>query len=122
MNKQLRDEWVKALRSGEYKQGIGHLQIGHRFCCLGVLCVVSEKIGFSKVRRFDNSDPDLAGQVQGMYLRNQEKLCDEVSEEVETKLANMNDSDDDPKSFHQLATWIEQNVPVDEDQQLAGKV
>lgn len=36
--------WVAALRSGEYKQGVGRLlgtgerDGGKRFCCLGVLC------------------------------------------------------------------------------------
>lgn len=43
MNKRLKDKWVKALRSGKYKQGKGKL-LGpnNRFCCLGVLCDVSE--------------------------------------------------------------------------------
>jgi hypothetical protein len=32
-------KWVKALRSGEYKQGKGHLRNSdNTFCCLGVLC------------------------------------------------------------------------------------
>lgn len=30
--------WLKALRSGEYKQGVGYLKNGDEFCCLGVLC------------------------------------------------------------------------------------
>lgn len=29
--------WTAALRSGEYKQGIGHLNSSGGFCCLGVL-------------------------------------------------------------------------------------
>ena len=38
--------WVKALRSGDYKQGRGQLKRSEkngntRFCCLGVLCDIS---------------------------------------------------------------------------------
>jgi hypothetical protein len=44
MKQDIKDKWVKALRSGEYKQGTGYLiksshdgnQCEH--CCLGVLC------------------------------------------------------------------------------------
>ena len=40
MNKEIKDKWVKALRSGEYKQGRLYLQRDNLFCCLGVLCKV----------------------------------------------------------------------------------
>ncbi len=30
--------WIKALRSGEYKQTTSRLQKGDSFCCLGVAC------------------------------------------------------------------------------------
>jgi hypothetical protein len=39
MNPIIKEKWVKALRSGEYKQGKGILRAGEAsFCCLGVLC------------------------------------------------------------------------------------
>lgn len=39
MNKAIKKQWVKALRSGEYKQGRDQLRNdSDRFCCLGVLC------------------------------------------------------------------------------------
>ena len=41
MNKEIKAEWVKALRSGEYKQGGGALHRGDHFCCLGVLCDIA---------------------------------------------------------------------------------
>ena len=45
MNKDIRDNWVAALRSGMYKQGTGVLRQKSQdgrdgFCCLGVLCDV----------------------------------------------------------------------------------
>lgn len=39
MKKEIADQWVAALRSGEYKQGVGQLRTATgTFCCLGVLC------------------------------------------------------------------------------------
>lgn len=40
MNKEIAMQWVAALRSGEYKQGVGQLRTVEpaAFCCLGVLC------------------------------------------------------------------------------------
>lgn len=44
MNPEIKEKWLKALRSGEYKQGRGSLQkSGNRFCCLGVLCDLYQK-------------------------------------------------------------------------------
>jgi hypothetical protein len=37
MKEEWKDKWVKALRSGEYKQGRERLRSGNQFCCLGVL-------------------------------------------------------------------------------------
>lgn len=39
MKKSIMEKWVKALRSGEYKQGKDRLRSkDDKFCCLGVLC------------------------------------------------------------------------------------
>lgn len=38
MKRSIARQWAKALESGEYKQGIGRLRNGDKFCCLGVLC------------------------------------------------------------------------------------
>jgi len=47
VNQEIKEKWVAALRSGEYKQGTGRLRIeiigGYQYCCLGVLCdIVAE--------------------------------------------------------------------------------
>lgn len=38
MNADVKEKWVAALRSGEYKQGTQALRRGDKYCCLGVLC------------------------------------------------------------------------------------
>lgn len=44
MNKEIKEEWLAALKSGEYKKGIGMLRSGDdRYCCLGVLCDLHNK-------------------------------------------------------------------------------
>jgi len=48
--------WVKALRSGKYRQGIGVLKMvdtvnGARYCCLGVLCEIAGISGVLTKRR-----------------------------------------------------------------------
>lgn len=46
MNEQIKQEWIDALRSGEYEQGKGSLRDrDQRYCCLGVLCDLAVKHG-----------------------------------------------------------------------------
>jgi len=46
MNPRIKKLWVAALRSGNYKQGIGALRTENdEFCCLGVLCDLAEAEG-----------------------------------------------------------------------------
>ena len=51
MNKEIKDKWVTALRSGKYKQTTGALRRvtadgESGFCCLGVLCDVVDPDGW----------------------------------------------------------------------------
>lgn len=55
MNKEIKQKWIEALRSGKYKQGTAalrkkdYLQKGKpEFCCLGVLCEIAIKEGVIK--------------------------------------------------------------------------
>lgn len=38
MHKAIADRWIKALRSGRYKQTKNSLELDSKNCCLGVLC------------------------------------------------------------------------------------
>lgn len=42
MPKELLAKWLAALRSGEYKQGVGQLKSDGGYCCLGVLQMVTD--------------------------------------------------------------------------------
>jgi hypothetical protein len=43
MNSEIKQKWVAALRSGNYKQGTSFLRdAGDYFCCLGVLCDIEQ--------------------------------------------------------------------------------
>jgi len=58
MNPEIKKQWIAALRSGLYTQGIGQLhyrkESGSDFCCLGVLCDLAKQAGV--VQEFENSD------------------------------------------------------------------
>lgn len=43
MNQQVKEKWIKALRSGEYKQCKKGLRVEDGYCCLGVLTDLYEK-------------------------------------------------------------------------------
>lgn len=46
MDKQIKKEWLKALRSGDYQQGSDYLNVKNTtFCCLGVICELAFKQG-----------------------------------------------------------------------------
>lgn len=56
MDAKVKRLWLKALRSGKYKQGQGRLRRGSKFCCLGVLCDLHAKATKDK---WDEGDGEL---------------------------------------------------------------
>lgn len=46
MKEEIKDIWVKALRSGKYKQTQLRLRNGDKFCALGVLCDLCDPTGW----------------------------------------------------------------------------
>ncbi len=63
-------KWVKALRSGKYKQTNGSLADSEGFCCLGVLCEVAikDKIDLTKVTDTDLKTVKYNGNVGCMPI------------------------------------------------------
>jgi hypothetical protein len=65
MKDTLKRKWIKALRSGKYKQGMGQLRslysltnsVRRYYCCLGVLCDVTRPDGWrGDVHEFEDAD------------------------------------------------------------------
>lgn len=112
LKKVWKDAWIKALRSGKYKQGYGKLKEHdwdrdgetkiYTHCCLGVLCEVAGG-------RFDGElafPPDRV--TENVFLKGRAPGNDGEDEDVYVKLVDMNDSRS--KSFKQIANWIEKNL------------
>lgn len=99
--KEVYQRWLKALRSGKYKQLDGQLHDGGAsFCCLGVLCDLARKDGGPD---WDYSD----------YMGEDTNLPEEIRKFVrltnkqESKLINMNDGGE---SFRKIADYIETKI------------
>ncbi len=45
MNQEIKQEWLRRLKSGEYKQGEDYLHKGDKHCCLGVLADMAVEAG-----------------------------------------------------------------------------
>lgn len=122
MTPEWKQEWLRLLRSGEYRQVSGTLcKIGARgaksdgFCCLGVIgddlvqrghaVWVEDNLG---LRRSDLFLSTLEGDYrgEGSLLTSQQHLIG-LDNEAETVLIDMNDQG---KSFAEIADWIEVNL------------
>ena len=67
MNPTIKAKWVAALRSGEYKQAQGHLKDKVGYCCLGVLCVISEQetgFGITENRKEAKGDENIGRTIR----------------------------------------------------------
>ena len=105
MKRELMRRWVRALRSGKYKQGHGYLCEVNRdgeeqFCCLGVLADIAVDGWW-----------ELAS-INGYYLIDGASgaLTTDMRKEFgltgQSKLIRMNDSG---KSFEEIADYIEEH-------------
>lgn len=114
MNQEVKEKWVKALRSGEYKQGFRALRRGDAFCCLGVLCDI-----FAKEKGLD-WDADCRFMDEGGVLPTTVKKWAELSscnpiaekenkDQVSLEIA-FTELNDRGCSFGDIADKIEQNL------------
>lgn len=98
LDTELKTKWVVALRSGEYKQGIGTLYnaVNNTYCCLGVLGKV---MGLKEV--------ELGTTALLWGLNTKEHFCSPLLGLTETDLATMNDHG---SSFSDIADHIEKTL------------
>lgn len=112
ITKEQKESWIKALRSGEYKQGkkaLCYLDNSDglpRYCCLGVLAEVLnlEKRMLVSPRWYVYTFKNLE---HGSFLANEILNYDKF----QCILAGKNDRGD---SFEEIADWIEKNIPVED--------
>jgi hypothetical protein len=109
MKKPYREQWLTALRSGEYKQGRGRLRKSDdSYCCLGVLCDISGKGTWIKNPDREHYTFDL-----GHHHRLSTFLSKEIEDAVgltstdTNLLIKLNDSEG--ASFEQIAEYIEEH-------------
>lgn len=108
MDEKIKQQWVKALRSGEYSQAKGWLYDGEGYCCLGVLAHIHPDIQFHYEE--DSGDPGLVGWYVGENPAHKETLPIEFIESIGLgnylagSLANDNDNG---TSFAHIADRIE---------------
>ena len=94
MNKEIRDNWVAALRSGKYKQGKSTLMYEGKYCCLGVLCDILGIKLVSTTREKDHYNESHYERVRHITGGNHE-------------LIYMNDHGE---SFSKIADYIDNNL------------
>lgn len=124
MNPEVKPSWLTALRSGEYKQGTGHLRrilndgVTEGYCCLGVLSDL-----YCKITGNGSWDPKLSqwgcnfndnGASDGAdLLLTVRDWAGLNNDPTRTELARMNDGrmpEGQRYTFNDIADWIEENL------------
>lgn len=116
MKKDLKEKWIKALKSGEYEQGKHSLRsIYDKYCCLGVLAHLVDPEGFSELKQTIGYGRVFRylGKTSGPQFlpRNLIKELG-LSQEDLSELMDMNDHQE--KSFCEISNWISANILEEE--------
>ena len=117
MIKEIKEDWIKALRSGDYEQGEEYLRSGeNHFCCLGVLCdlFLNEKTGrdWGNLENGEEVLPieimDWAGlQSQNPRLKYKDGTIQEVSNFNDGTSTDMKGREIGQLDFNEIANLIE---------------
>jgi hypothetical protein len=117
MTKKMKNKWLKALRSGNYKQGqetlCSTINDKREYCCLGVLCRIA---GLPEVKLdFDNEIefhmPDKSSCDAKELNSDMRKFFGITKRQMEILIEK---NDDEQLSFKEIANWIEKNIKVKE--------
>lgn len=104
MKPELKENWIKALRSGKYIQTSNYLRVNDGYCCLGVLCDVLDP-----KRWGEKDDYGVTHYSSCRSELNFDLLTDvKLPGKIQTKLIDMNDIF--RKNFNEIADWIEENL------------
>ena len=108
MNQEIKERWVAALRSGEYKQGRGSLNKGDFFCCLGVLCDLAAKEGLVDAVVDSGLDLYSGGEVLYSDKRNREDASNLILPDVVKEWAGLDENNPSVNSSGTLAELNDQ--------------
>lgn len=108
MNPEIKEKWVTALRSGEYKQGKGllHNLSYNSWCCLGVLCDLAVKDGLNL--EIDTTKYSAAATYDG-YIGTPPSSVEVWASlnGARRDIDNLIDLNDEGHSFQEIAEYIE---------------
>jgi len=110
MKKDIKDKWIKALRSGNYEQGKSSLRsLDNKFCCLGVLCDIIDNKKWETFEKTNSAKASYPYTYNGYSGILSYKMTTELKmkDDEQQKLIDMNDTG---KSFAEIADWIEGNL------------
>lgn len=106
MNPKIKHDWLKALRSGKYKQGRHALrnynEEGSDYCCLGVLCDVLDPSGWIP----EKNTHKFAKKNERVFY----KKAIEIGLTSPTQNFLMERNDNGYWNFNKIANWIEKNI------------
>lgn len=134
MKKKVANIWIKALRSGKYKQGRSTLRTDDdKFCCLGVLCDLYTKdrktkkkksIKVSKTATYNGNEDKACYKYGNTYdflpsevrkwagMRSKSGLLEIDGSYLNLAILNDGESYLGRKSFKEIANIIETNVDI----------
>jgi hypothetical protein len=119
MKENIKKAWVKALRSGEYKQGKNFLCMTDegvdRYCCLGVL---ADECLDGEWREFPENAGDRTKLIwfynDGRGVESSQFFNKILTSDLDIKEENwmdiLSDMNDSGKTFNEIADWIEKNL------------
>lgn len=113
LEKKLKREWIKMLRSGKYPQGKEYLFVDGSYCCLGLLCKANG-MPDSKLMHYPfpqdvGFGADLDNVAAGNY-NDEEYQWSVLYKGRMTPLTTLNDYE--KLSFDQIADLVERYVPT----------
>ncbi len=114
MKKNIATKWVKALRSGKYKQGYDRLHdIGSKgYCCLGILCKVYEKDYEEIAKRLTNGFTLPSSIMEDFKISSPICRQDKGLTIGKERYYSLAESNDKRESFANIADWIENNYAL----------
>lgn len=118
----LKSKWLKALRSEDFRQARSRLKRGDRFCCLGVLCEISNAGEWETVEIY--GDRGLSYRCEDENDAYLLPKCINLKSKIDSPMSKLTTMNDSGQTFRQIADWIEVNidsVEIAEPKNVAGE-